>query len=261
MPARSISLKSQMSLKAIASVFAFIFLTGSGCSLLQTKPAEPTAFLVKPERLKPAPERSPYHLGWNILEEHPGYAAKVFKKVYLKPVNLAYLGKASVTDWRQNVQLKGGSPEEVKEISDYLYDKLLEAIVTSTHKFLITSRPDADTLVVEAALVEYHPTQVSYKVAGVVAGAVVPGGSLVKTLGNGSIGMEVKFSDGATGEILGEVADRRDDKAALIDFNNLTRLGHAKGTIDDWAKELNELLSTPRDQQVKRTRWFELVGW
>jgi hypothetical protein len=239
-----------------------VILAAAGCSAIDAKVAKPTAFLVNHDKLQTLPERSPFHLAWNISREQPDYENKVFKKVYLKPINLNYLGKASVDGWRQNLQISAATEEEIKEIIDYMYDKFLQAIVTSLHKFEVASSSGPETLVVEIALVEFNPTQVSYKLAGAAAGSFVPGGSTLKTLGKGGIGIEAKFSDGGTGEILGEVADRREEKMALVaDLNNLSRLGHAKEAVDDWANELKELMSTPIDQKVKRSWPFVLIGW
>jgi hypothetical protein len=246
----------------IALILLPVILATAGCSVIDAKVAKPTAFLVNHDKLQTLPERSPFHLAWNISREQPDYKNKVFKKVYLKPINLDYLGKASVDEWRQNFQISTATDEEIKEIIDYMYDRFLQAIVTSLHKFEVVSSASPETLVLEIALVEFNPTQVSYKLAGAAAGSFVPGGSALKTLGKGGIGIEAKFSDGGTGEILGEVADRREEKTALVaDLNNLSRLGHAKEAIDDWANELKELMSTPITQKVNRTLPFVLVGW
>ena len=246
----------------LAPIILLVILATAGCSMIDAKAAKPTAFLLNHDRLQTLPERSPFHLAWNISREQPEYENKVFKKVYLKPINLDYLGESSVDEWRQNFQISAATKEEIKEIISYMYDRFLQAMVTSPHLFEVASSAGPETLVVEIALVEFNPTQVSYKLAGAAAGSFVPGGSTLKTLGKGGIGIEAKFSDGETGEILGEVADRRDEKVALVaDLNNLTRLGHAKEAIDDWADELKELLSTPIDRKVKRSAPFVLIGW
>lgn len=246
----------------MTSFLLLALLTVCGCSFFEIKTAKPTSFLLNHDKLKPIPERSPYHLAWNISREQPNYRSRVFKKVYLKPINLSYLGNGSVDEWRQKFQISAATDSEIKEIVDYMYTKFQQAIVTSPHEFEIATSSGRETLVVEIALVEFNPTQVSYKVIGAAAGSFVPGGSVVKTLGQGGIGIEIKFSDGESGQTLGEIADRREEKTALIaDLNNLSRLGHAKEAIADWTAELKELLSTPITQKVDRTRPFILIGW
>jgi hypothetical protein len=234
----------------------------SGCSLIEAEKTKPTEFLIYHSKLQAFPERSPFHLGWNIQREKPEYAGKVFTKYYLKPINLDYLGRSSVEDWREEAQIKEASGEELKEVSEYLFARLSNALSSSRKNYKRAAAPGPRVLVVEAALVELRPTQVTYKLAGAAAGTFIPGGSLVKTLGKGGIAIEIRFSDGATGEVRGEIADRREEKLAVIaDLNNFSRLGHAKQAIDDWADELTELLSTPIEQKVRRSSNFVLVGW
>ena len=232
------------------------------CSIVEPSPPQITPFLTHADLLKPAPKRAPYQLVWTIREADPSFKPKPYTHVYLKPVNLAYLGGGSARKWHSSLQVMPATPQEVREIADLLYADLLQSLTDSGHNWRVASGVGPGVLVVEAALVELYPTQISYNVAGAAAGMFVPGGSTISAAGKGSIGLELKFSDGETGLVLGEVADRREDKKALIgDLKDYTRLGHARESVRVWAAQLKELLSTPLTHQVKRDLPFSFLSW
>ena len=56
-------------------------------------------------------------------------------------------------------------------------------------------------------------------------------------------------------------ADRKTDKISPIDLAGLTWYSHAHDEINDWAREVNEWLTTPAIHKVSNSSRFTLLPW
>lgn len=154
------------------------------------------------------------------------------------PVNIAYFR---------------GTPEqraEVEKMAAYMRERFQKQFAQSS-QYQVVRQPGARTLVLELALVEWKPTNVAGNVVSTGAGAVVPGANIVgSAFTHGNIAFEAKLRNGQTGELLAQYADRQRDKVTLFSFRDYSATAHNRKAIDDWAKQMQELASTPSDHRV-----------
>ena len=112
-------------------------------------------------------------------------------------------------------------------------------------------QPGAKTLKIELALVQLKPTNVAGNVLSTGAGAVVPGVSIVASqFTHGGIAFEAKLRNSQTGELLAEYADSQKDKMSLLSFRDYSANAHSRRAIQDWARQMEELTSTPANHKV-----------
>jgi hypothetical protein len=152
--------------------------------------------------------------------------------------------------------------EDIEEMAQYLRERFvreLEKWPKSEIKVLDYNPQSSDTVVLELAIVELVPTASAQNAAASVAGLFVPGGGLLGIGASGSIAIEGRITDSATGEILVEFADRAKDKAAPVDLAGFKWYSRSKENIDDWAKQFAELAHTPPGHKVKGAWSFTLM--
>ena len=232
----------------------------SGCSQMGADPGKVTPFLEHADQLQAQPERSPFQQNWSQSPDKLAPLAKTGAPVVIKPVNLTYLGQASDPTWSSDLTLDA-SPEAAQTIADYMRKEFVKAINSKKDLgWQAVDQAGPGTIVLELALVELKPTQVYVNAAESIGGLFLPGSQIVSTAASaglstatssitkGSIAMEMRVTDGSTGELLAEAGDRREDRSALlVNINDYSKFGYSKQTIDAWAKETAELLSTPPD--------------
>ena len=72
----------------------------------------------------------------------------------------------------------------------------------------------------------------------------------------------MKFRDGGTGALLGEASDRQvDPMTLLVNIKDFTQYGHARNTIDRWAKVSAEFLTTPPNHKISRPLPISFSFW
>lgn len=118
------------------------------------------------------------------------------------------------------------------------------------------------------------PTVVAVNSVANVGSLLVPGAKLVQqavavggpaaggAIAAGSIAIEMKFTDGNTGEILAEAKDRQADSASILpNYRDFERYGWSRNTIKEWAKLLAEVFSTPASKKVEGETKISILPW
>ena len=196
------------------------------------------------------PERYPFQKVW-VTERLAGKDRKHYSKVFVAPVDVSHLDNET---WKVRARDVGAHPEDVKEVAEYMRRRFKEEIAKwpgSVVKVIDKDDRSPDTVVLELAIVELIPTATLQKAAGTAAGFLVPGGGLVNTGASGSIAIEGRVRDAASREVIGEFADREEDKAAPIDLAGFKWYSRSKENIDDWATQFIQLANTTPDQKVE----------
>ena len=206
--------------------------------VLKATPAPPTAFLEHPQAMSADPSRAPFDKTWVNPAPRAWERVKGFNRVVILPVNTSY---AKATPQQR---------AEVEKMAAYMREQFQSEFARGG-KFHVVNQPGGKTLKIELALVQLKPTNVAGNVISTGAGAVVPGANLIGSqFTHGAIAFEAKLRNAETGELLAEYADSQKDKMALLSFRDYSANAHNRRAIQDWARQMEELASTPANHKV-----------
>lgn len=163
---------------------------------------------------------------------------------------------------RMAVTLKPGQqnsidPADLKEITDYFHDSLVEALKP---QMPVVDQTGAGVVVIRIALTSLVPTDVSRSVAGTLipygfvaeaSSGVATGRPAGSTPYLGETGMEMQFRDGVSGAILGECRDTEIGRKYAADLdagavnaaqtwasgylNSFDSWAYARNALDKWS--------------------------
>jgi hypothetical protein len=243
-----------MSKTAVAFRFACIgtvsVLVAMGC---RANPAPDAGFLQQPKR----------------LQNDPQYRDKPYTKIYVAPVNTDYVMKENLWEMASLTSL---NPDYVRQnlhnLADYQRDAVIKAVAKYANgKLIVVDRPDADTLILEIAIVQLVPSKVVLQAASYyswIATVVMIGGSVAtqsEDQGKGVVAMEARTRDGATGVVTSMMADREHPPQAIIDVKALFWWEPAKPICDGWARQIIELETRPRGTKIDGIPNFKWLVW
>jgi hypothetical protein len=225
-----------------------------GC---KAKPAPDSGFLDQPEKMAKQ-ARFPFHRAY---WDHK-YDAGHYTELLVQPVNTRYMLEQ---DFWQKANIRSDRlAEDTLDIANYMRSALVKAALDDPNRrFRIVETPGPRTLVLEMALVELVPNKIALGALGIASLAAPPAAGVATGIisGKGSVAMEGRIRDGATGQVIGMFADREEGATAPVDLGSLTWYHHAHTIIDTWATQLIELANTPKDHIVKDSDPFTLRPW
>jgi len=224
------------------TVLIGIMLILVGC---KATPAPPAGFIQNHE-IMTEDDKSPFHRVWyNPNTDWEGYT-----RILVAPVNTYYLTKA---DWWQSAAFAVDRQKDSQRIADYMWTKVCDSFDSDPDKrFRPAYLPGPRTLVLEIALVQLVPTKVWLNAAGMI---------FAVTIDHGTVAMEARLRDGATGKVIATFADREHGKSSLVSVANLTWYSHAKYIIDDWAAQMVQVIKTGGSEHVADSPAFTLQPW
>jgi hypothetical protein len=235
-----------------------VLLGAAGCSLLRASPAPDTGFLPDAETLAAMKVESPFNGLWYSDLERLALLKREYNQIAILPVDTAYL-EAEISGSRASDSAKREYIEDVREIARYLRGRFVMALERYPDLPLkVVEEAGPKTFVLEVALVELDPTDPLVNTIGTAAGVFVPGGGLIKIAGKGSIAIEALLRDGGSGAILAQFKDRRSDKLAPFTIRDFQKYAHARGAIEDWAREYAELVANPLGHKIDGALPFTL---
>ncbi len=239
------------------------FATGAlllaGCA---TKPAPNTGF-VAGSQLSGNPKHAKFlQRTWVSPKCAHASFQQHFDAIYVASVNTSYLEQQS---WWKNQNSREAMhllQADTEKLAVHMRRQFTQELVNYPgNHYRIATAPGPRTLVVELAIVELVPSKAFWNTGATAAGFVVPGASMLGALGSGSIAMEGRLKDGATGEVIAMFADRRQDQVAPINLRSMTWYGGAERNIDIWAQEGAEFLNLPQGSVVHRKSRLTLKPW
>jgi hypothetical protein len=191
----------------------------SGCALLKADPAPDSGYIPHPEQMSPWPERADFVQRIWFKDEKSLYATRSrFTKICFLPTRIDFLQSPG---WWDSLNAAGRDQykKDVSSMANYLDTTLKEVFQSDPSKrFVLTDKPDENTVVYEFAIVELHPTKVAVNAAGTALDILVPGGGVVKSVAKGSIAVEVAARDGRNNDLLLTWADREIDTTSPFSF-------------------------------------------
>ncbi len=245
--------------KVSASCLAML-LAGSLCLAgCKAEPVANTDFLEEPEKMTKQ-ERYPFHRAyWN-----KSFDPNRYTQLQVQPVDTHHMMEQSF--WQKVNIRQDQLIQDTQQIAVYLQVAVENAAREDPNKrFTVVHVPTPETLILEMALVEMVPNKVVLGALG-VASIAAPGAAGIAAgvaggLGKGSVAIEARVRDGATGQVIGMFADREEAATAPVDLGALTWYNHAHTIIDTWAAQMIELVNTPEDHIVKDSSPFTLKPW
>lgn len=234
----------------------------SSCSSLRAPKAAPSAFLPHAKELKTGDVHSPFQQNWTSPDAEAVLKSRA--SIYIAPVSLAYLRPMS-RSMSANAFTEAQRQEAARSLATYANSKVADAFTrggSACHK--LVSKPDRKSLTLELALVEFNPNSATGGILRTaINAAAIPGvdSVLLKRL-KGNIAVEGKVSDGATKRSIFEFSDNQENKSALIlSVNDFKSYGQARQAIDEWARQIEEVLRTPASTRVSRASSFVILPW
>ncbi len=234
----------------------------ASCSALKAPPVAVSPFLGHASEMKPDDKHTPFQKTWTSPDAEAVLQQR--RTVYIAPVSLAYLRPMS-----RGMAASSFTPEErqtaATKLVEYANAKLADAFDHSPKpRYKLVSRPDRNSITLELALVEFNPNPATGgALRTVINAAAAPGvdSLLLKRL-KANIAIEGKVADGATRKPLMEFADNQENKSALLfSVNDFKSYGQAKQAIDEWVREIEEVLRTPASTKVKGGAAFVILPW
>ena len=237
-----------------AAVIAATVLVG-GCSTdkihewMRHDAVELTDFLPGKERLVRQPDTFPVHYTW--MDEDAVKKAD-YKSVHVAPFDLSYLRSGNGYDeWRNKV---AGLDDAITELGEYGRKAFIKAF--KDHKIAVVDDPRTPhTAVFEFAITGFVPTRAEIEVVGTVGSffCPIPGVGLVADcLAAGSLAIECRVRDSATGEVVLMFADAEGEPQALLQFAKYTYTAAAKINLKRIAKDLAESCVLEDASQMRR---------
>ena len=189
-------------------------------------------------------------------------------ELYVAPVNMHYMMTQSFWEKASEANL---SKEDVQKSADAIADYTRNAFIKAAQEdpkkhFVIVDKAGPKTLILETAIVQLVPSKAVLNALGFVSWiptAVILGGSTAsgsEDQGKGLVAIEGRVRDGATGQVVGEFADRERPPTAIVDIKSLNWWAPARKVIDNWGKQFIALSNSPGGT-VKSSPTFELLVW
>lgn len=228
-----------------------------GCLSLKASPVKTSTVLTNQIPSTDLQARSPFHFNWG---KRAVEARKVFDSVFFAPVDISRVNTSETEEL--GFKVTSANEEDVQEIAKYLHSEFSSALKNRNDPDIkVVTAVGEKTLVVELILVELQPTAAMVNLAGTLGGVAVDGLGLTGWLvQKGSIAIALRARN-ASGELLGEAADRERDPLTVFNVQNYTEYGHARRTISSWAEQFAELVCTPVENKVEDTSAFRWWPW
>lgn len=234
---------------------ATLLLTLSACSstnrLFKAGLLSPSPFFEQPWLAQNGGEHLPFQKVWTTPDRQVLAEGMKKRKLYIAPVTLAYLRPLNKALPAQEVAW-GVQRQEVA-VAMRLREEFVNAFRRSPRPFYqLAGKPGADTLTLQLALIELHPTSPKGNaVMTVLKFAVSPIATLGRFFTKGNIAIEGKVQVSKTGRAYFQFADNEHDKLTFINTRDFQPYGHAVNSIRDWAVQFEAMTRTPRGWRVR----------
>ncbi|HYB90754.1 MAG TPA: DUF3313 family protein [Candidatus Binataceae bacterium] len=190
-------------------------------------------FLPEPERMSALKDVYPFDKAW--VKPDADFAR--YRGLRIAPVTIAYL-----------TPIEAGSPpppaaeeqhEAAVELALYINRSFTKAILNDqSGRLRIVEQLTPNTIIAEVAIVELWPSRAGVPAAASATPRVPSAEPESKAPQRGSIGMEARLRDGATGEIIGMFSDRRSARVLPLSTTGAEKWSFANEIIDDWTEEI-----------------------
>lgn len=245
---RSLQPRLVRSAVAVTLSFAIFALTGCAAKRAVSK-AEPTAFLNSTGTAGAGKiSRLPYERSWR----NPSVKVSNYSRICFRPVTTAYL-RAEM--WQQSASPFITSKEDfilqAAGLAQTWNASLRNAFAVPENRFaVVNDATQPGTLVVEIAITE---VVFGRPVANAASYAVSGGGVAYGALFSPSVAFEARVTDGATGQLVATVSDRRSTKIKLVDLSKFTYTQSNRQICEQWSGEFMKAFNVSLFPKVNRS--------
>ncbi len=183
-----------------------------------------------------------------------------YNKVYFAPVTVSHL--KDQTWWNsQNTKTRDQLEIDAKNLATFTHRSFVNAAnQIPGKKILVVSNPGPGTLIIESSIVELVPSKAFWNSAASAAGFVVPGAGILSTFGKGSITIEGRLRDAASGKTIATFRDHSSDKTAVVNVNSFTWYRGSEANIDELALRTAQLLNSDNRTTIKESSPIKLIA-
>jgi hypothetical protein len=266
---------------ALSPLALLILLTGiflSGCSAVDTLrfSAEASADAVQvslDNRLKAPPAEGTGYvpmkqlandpsLPFNKAWIKPGVDWRLYRTIYIAPVNTDYLMRAN---WWQETIRADQMQQDVQSMATFMQTQFIKAFQDDPRRRLrVVMSPETGSLTLEMAITELIPGHVLLniiKVAGPYGSGLAAAALERGTEAQSTVAFEARVKDSDTGQALAMFADREYATARPIDLKGFTWYGNAEDIVKRWAEQFVEVANQRPGEIIKPASTFSLMPW
>jgi Protein of unknown function (DUF3313) len=231
-------------------------------SVVAAVEVKPSKFLTHAAELKENRKRSPFLGNWWNTDKKVVAAAEQAKKIRIAPVLYSYVRPMEGVFPKLEY---GGKHRDhnLPELAKYTRKKFTEVFRDAKKpRYTIGNSFDKDALILELSLLEWVPNTYSGLVVREVVDWVTFDGVAAVAMKStrGGIAIEGRLIDPKSKQSVFEFADKEIGKTVLIlPIQEFFPTGQAHFAINEWAKQLEELLRTKDEVKVKDS--FPVVLW
>ncbi len=230
-------------LKSILAAVTALWFSAAGCRA----PAAPDAgFIDNPSQLK-VNAKLPFDAVWF----QDGVDLRRYSKVYVAPIDTSHLLKL---DWWDRANFAPGTEQsQADNLAKYFQDHVIQSFKTDSKKaYTVVDAPDAETLLVELAIVEVIPTKEWLNVIGYLA---------VGALSSGTTAFEGRLRDGKTKQLVAQFKDQENGQFDLVSISDLTWFRHSEHTIRMWSDQIAQVCYRAPEETIKPMSTVTLRPW
>lgn len=167
--------------------------------------------------------------------------------IALAPVDLNHMDAKpdSIVDCRELMQLASYFQKSVKTHFD-------QTSARNPHVAMVNpGTKGAYTL--ELAIISIRPTNTRMGLVVTALSAVKWGGLAKSAVKKGHIAIAARMRD-EQGRVISELADYEEDHSSIlgVDAKNFEKYGHHKHTLNEWAREMADVYSSPFDHKTRK---------
>lgn len=220
--------------------------------MLKARPVALSPFFEQPQLAQDAREQLGFQKVWTTPDRQVLAAGMAKRKLYIAPVTLAYLRPVNKTLASREVA-SGGIRRLEQDVARRLREEFAGAFWHSPRPlYRLVSKPGADTLTLQLALIELTPTSPKGNaLTTVLKIAVSPVVALAGHFTKGNMAIEGKVVDSKSGRVFFQFADNESDKITFLNTRDYQPYGHAVHTMRQWAVQFEEMTRTPPGQKVR----------
>ena len=223
---------------------------------LKARPAEGTGY-VPMQQLAQDP-----HLPFNKAWIKPGADWRLYRTIYIAPVNTDYLMRAN---WWQETIRADQMRQDVQNMAIFMRTQFPLAVQNDPRRRLrVVASPEKGSLTLEMAITELVPGHVLLnviKVAGPYGSGLAASALERGTDAQSTVGFEARVKDTDSGQTLAMFADREYATARPIDLKGFTWYGNAEDIVKEWAKQFVEIANRRPGEIIKPASTFSLMPW
>ncbi len=202
------------------------------------------------------------NLPFNKAWIKPGADWRLYRTIYIAPVNTDYLMRAN---WWQETIRADQMRQDVQSMATFMRTQFIKAFQDDPHHRLrVVMSPEQGSLTLAMAITELVPGHVLLniiKVAGPYGSGLAASALERGTDAQSTVGFEARVKDTDTGQTLAMFADREYAMVRPIDLKGFTWYGNAEDIVRKWSKQFVEIANQRPGEIIRPASTFSLMPW